>query len=179
MAYDVFGAQRVPFLNMKYSGRFRENQVSNIAADGFLCRQDISNQGIYCAEQRGPGLLSGNSPPTWWRHQMETQSALLAICAGNSQVTGEIPAQRPVTRSFDNSLIARLSKRLSKQSWGWWFEMPSHPLWRHCYDLLTRVLWIVYDVIKWKHSPRYWPLCGEFTGHRWIPRTKASDAELW
>ena len=23
------------------------------------------------------------------------------------------------------------------------------------------------------------PLCGEFTGHRWIPRTKASDGELW
>ena len=23
------------------------------------------------------------------------------------------------------------------------------------------------------------PLCGEFTGHRWIPRTKASDAKLW
>ena len=23
------------------------------------------------------------------------------------------------------------------------------------------------------------PLCGEFTGHRWIPRTKASDTELW
>ena len=23
------------------------------------------------------------------------------------------------------------------------------------------------------------PLCREFTGHRWIPRTKASDAELW
>ena len=22
-------------------------------------------------------------------------------------------------------------------------------------------------------------LCGEFTGHRWIPRTKPSDAELW
>ena len=22
-------------------------------------------------------------------------------------------------------------------------------------------------------------LCGEFTGHRWIPRTKVSDAELW
>ena len=29
--------------------------------------------------------------------------------------------------------------------------------------------------------PRYWPfkLCVEFTGQRWIPRTKASDAELW
>ena len=31
---------------------------------------------------------------------METFSALLAICAGNSPVPGEFPAQRPVTRSF-------------------------------------------------------------------------------
>ena len=36
----------------------------------------------------------------WWRHQMETFSALLALCAGNSPVTGEFPSQRPVTRSF-------------------------------------------------------------------------------
>ena len=21
-------------------------------------------------------------------------------------------------------------------------------------------------------APRHWPLCGEFTGYRWIPRTK-------
>ena len=38
---------------------------------------------------------------SWWRHQMETFSALLAICAGNSPVPGEFPTQRPVTRSFD------------------------------------------------------------------------------
>ena len=37
----------------------------------------------------------------WWRHQMETFSALLAICAGNSPVPDEFPTQRPVTRSFD------------------------------------------------------------------------------
>ena len=36
---------------------------------------------------------------------METFSALLAICAGNSLVPGEFPAQRPVKRSFDVSLI--------------------------------------------------------------------------
>ena len=36
---------------------------------------------------------------------METFSALLAICAGNPTVTGEFPAQRPVTRSFDVSFI--------------------------------------------------------------------------
>ena len=35
------------------------------------------------------------------RHQMETLSALLALCAGKSPVTGEFPSQRPVTRSFD------------------------------------------------------------------------------
>ena len=62
---------------------------------------------------------------------METFSALLAICAGNSPVYGEFPAQRPVTRSFDVFFDLRLNKRLSKQSWGWWLETPSFPLWRH------------------------------------------------
>ena len=28
---------------------------------------------------------------SWWRHQMETFSALLALCAGNSPVPGEFP----------------------------------------------------------------------------------------
>ena len=69
---------------------------------------------------------------SWWRHQMETFSALLAICAGNSPVTGEFPAQRLVTRSFDVFFDVRLNKRLSKQSCGWWFEMLSCPLWSHC-----------------------------------------------
>ena len=46
---------------------------------------------------------------------METFSALLAICAGNSPVSGEFPAQRPVTRSFDIILGLRLNKQLSKQ----------------------------------------------------------------
>ena len=67
----------------------------------------------------------------WWRHQMETFSALLAICAENSPVSGEFPAQRPVTRSFDVFFDLRLNKRLSKQSWGWWLETPLCPLWRH------------------------------------------------
>ena len=41
----------------------------------------------------------------WWRHQMETFSASLALCAGNSPVTSEFPLQRPVMRSFDVFLI--------------------------------------------------------------------------
>ena len=68
----------------------------------------------------------------WWRHQVETFSALLALCSGNSPVTGYFPAQRPVTQSFDVFFDLRLNKQLSNQPWGWWFEMPSCPLWRHC-----------------------------------------------
>ena len=58
--------------------------------------------------------------------------------------------------------------------------------WRH-YDIekLTALL-ILHkgspshdDVVKWKHFLRYWPLCGELTGDRWIPLTKARDAEVW
>ena len=75
--------------------------------------------------------LHVTGPLPWWRHQMETFSALLAICAGNSPVPGEFPTQRPVTRSFDVYFDLRPNKRLSKQSWIWWFEMLSCSLWRH------------------------------------------------
>ena len=71
---------------------------------------------------------------------MKTFSALLAICAGNSPVTGAFPAQKSVTRNFDVFFDLRLNKWLSKQSWGWWFETPSRPLWRHC-DALSVVFW--------------------------------------
>ena len=73
-------------------------------------------------------------PTPWWCHQMETFSALLAICAGNSLVPGEFPTQRPVTRSFDVFFDLRLIKWLRKQSWGWWFETLSRPLWHYCND---------------------------------------------
>ena len=76
-------------------------------------------------------------PILWWRHQAETFSALLAICAGNSPVTGEFPTQRPVTRSFDGYFNLRVNKQWSKQSWGWWFETPSCPLWRQSNDIVT------------------------------------------
>ena len=57
----------------------------------------------------------------------------------NSQVTGEFPAQKPVTWSFDVFFDLRLNKRLSKQSWGWWFETPSRSLWRHFKEKLLDI----------------------------------------
>ena len=62
---------------------------------------------------------------------METISALLAICAVNSPVPDEFPAQRPMTRSFDVVFDMRLNEWLSKQPWDSWYETPSRPLWRH------------------------------------------------
>ena len=62
---------------------------------------------------------------------MEKFSAILALCAGNSPVTCEFPSQRPVTRSFDVLFNLRVYKRLSKQSWSWWFETQLRPWWCH------------------------------------------------
>ena len=90
---------------------------------------------------------------SWWRHQMDTISALLALCVCNSPVPGEFHRQRPVTRSFDVFFDLRLNKRSSKQSWGWWFETPASSLWRHC-----DVMWSYYqccDVTKSQGSHLY------------------------
>ena len=73
--------------------------------------------------------------------QWETFSALLAICSVISPVSGEFPAQWPVTRSFGVFFDLRLNERLSKQSWGWWFETPSSPLWRHSNVIFVSDKW--------------------------------------
>ena len=56
-------------------------------------------------------LLLNHTP--WYRHQMETFSVLLALCEGNSPVTGEFPSQRPVARNFDVFFDLRLNKWLT------------------------------------------------------------------
>ena len=74
---------------------------------------------------------------------METLSELFPLCAGTSPVTGEFPTQRPVTWRFEVSFDLRLNKRLSKQSWGWWFETPSRSLWRHRNEMNQTGWWFV------------------------------------
>ena len=71
----------------------------------------------------------------WWRHQMETFSALLALWEGISSVAGEFPSQRPVTRNFGVFFDLHLNKQLSKPSRRWWFETPSPSLWCHCNEV--------------------------------------------
>ena len=79
---------------------------------------------------------------------MEPFSALLALCAGNSQVTAVFPAQRPVTWSFDVFFDLCLNKHLSKQLWGWWFETPSCSFWRHCNEEnIGEAMWVCHHKI--------------------------------
>ena len=72
-------------------------------------------------------------PQSWWRHQMETFFALLAICAGNSTITSEFPA-RPVTRSFDIFFDLSLNKQ-------WVNNREAGDLRHHCthYDVTVRI----------------------------------------
>ena len=81
--------------------------------------------------QRAHGLIteSRHDDVITWKHFRVTGH----LCR-HSVVTAELPAQRPVTRSFDVFFDLRLNIRLSKQSWGWWFETLLRPWWRHCND---------------------------------------------
>ena len=92
--------------------------------------------------------IDSNGECTWWHSEHQLQYILhwhddvikwKHFCrvtghlgVGNSPVTGEFPAQRPVTWSFGVFFYLPLNKCLSKQPRRWWFEMPSRTLWRHC-----------------------------------------------
>ena len=124
---------------------------------------------------------------SWWRHQIETFSTLLAICAGNSPVPGKFPTQRPVTRSFDVYIDLRPNKRLSKHSWGWWYETPSRPLWRHrnvesntqCQEITS---WST-CVAHWHQGPTcisnyiHYNVCDQTTSH--FPDFNGVAIEVW
>ena len=74
---------------------------------------------------------------------------------------------------------------LRKQKYVYMYFFHFFPLrWPRLVNILPRGRqWSVFlqhdDVIKWKYFRVTGPLCGEFTGQRWIPLTKASDADLW
>ena len=130
--YEVCGAEELNFEDFKNLNLLKDEFYQR-----FLYTEipDIVNLPLSTELGTETRFLTRNdwtTISTWWRHQMETISVLLAFCAGNSPATGESPAQRQVTRSFDVFFYLRLNKRLSKQSWDWWFETPSRALYRHC-----------------------------------------------
>ena len=124
-----------------------------------------------------------NKVITWWRHQMETISALLALCEGNSPATGEFPSQSQRRGVLMFFFYLRLNKRLSKQSRRWWFETPSRPLWHHgniqwCHvagptPQITGNSAVFSTVCLGQHRRKIKPhVSGPLRGSRWIPPAK-------
>ena len=64
-------------------------------------------------------------------------------------VRGIHRSQRSVTRSFGVFFDLHPNKRLSKQSRGWWFQMPPCPLWRHCDVNRNKIVWYL-SVVGYK-----------------------------
>ena len=54
---------------------------------------------------------------TWWCHDMEMLSSLLALCEGNPPVTGGFPPQRASNAGLWFSIILSLNKLLNKLIW--------------------------------------------------------------
>ena len=74
--------------------------------------------------------------------------------------------------------------------WDAWLHLHSTSIWQAAVDIriitiIVRMPYLVWwvgchdDVIKWKHFPHYLPFVQGIHRSRIIPRTKASDAELW
>ena len=118
------------------------------------------------------------------RSKKSSRLRVTGLCEGNSPVTCELPSQG--CSNVENVFIWWRYHELSMKfrfiinSGPNIISVPSGFLTnfsRHSSDYKERHLHD--DVIKWKHFPRYWPWGREITDYRWIPLTKASDAELW
>ena len=70
-----------------------------------------------------------------------------------------IPRTRRVRRSFDIFFDLRLNKQLRKQSWGLWFEMPSHPLWRPSNVHISFTSFITHEQIQFRLLGRLLVYC--------------------
>ena len=122
------GCQVIPFLT-KNSGSSTE---LGLTVTPTRDSRENCNWSAWCLPEWSAGNGCNEKIYAWWRHQMESFSALLVL----SPVTGIFPPQRPVTRSFGVFFDLRLNKGLNKQSRRRWFEMPSLSLWRHCNSII-------------------------------------------
>ena len=79
--------------------------------------------------------LPSNPDCSWYQVMMTSSNGNIFRVTGNLCGKFTDPRWIPRTKASDAELDVffdlRLNKRLSKQSWGWWFETLSRPFWRH------------------------------------------------
>ena len=98
------------------------------------------------------GLKLPKSSTTVVGHKNELNFSMMT--SSNRKIF--LHAQRPVTQSFDVFFDMCPNKRLSKQSWSWWFQTPSRPLLRHC-NVFAEV-WNKYIVFWTVFASLLWPV---------------------
>ena len=125
----------------------------------------------------------------WWRLDMGTLSVLLAFYERNPNSQVDLHIKRPAMWSFYiffvviNNICSVYSRVCFGTPWRsctvtimftsilHWrhngHDSVSNYQPRHC--ILNRLVGT--DKTKTIKAPRHWPLCGEFTGDRWIPHT--------
>ena len=98
-------------------------------------------------------------------------------------LSGEITVHRWIPRTKASyrelwcflSFFLRPNKRLSKQSWGWWFETPSHPFWRHCNVhiilVISNIIWRVSCIVRGGHfTLLLWNSNADLSKKKQLPR---------
>ena len=134
-------------LDYKLTNRlWRGSQTTRNGTSGWATYLSFSGPGSFAA-RRVEGkyvIIIEISPLSFFSWSVMTSSngnifRVTGHLCGDSPVTGEFPAKRQVTRSFYVFFDLRPNKPVSKQSWGWWFETLSRPLWHHCNALCFRL----------------------------------------
>ena len=104
----VYGQTSPLPLNM--SANFKNTHMHLCTAfHEVVIRWNRSSHDLLCLQLAILTKTSFESAESWWRHQIEIFPALLALCEGNSPVTGEFPSQRSVMRRFDVFFELRLN----------------------------------------------------------------------
>ena len=89
---------------------------------------------------------------------------------------------RPVTRSFGGFFDLRLNNRLSKKSWGWWFETPSFSLWHHCNDKRDGMIYGICRDPNASVRNGFVSISYVYSGEKWIrcnTNTAVSFCTIW
>ena len=128
----------------------------DIALSKHCCAQTLVHPGA--DESRRCGVWSTGSNRHYFLTaigelgELKTQLRPDADTLWAGLVTGQWPVNSPHKGTWRGtlmfSLICALNIRLRKQSWGWWFEMPSRSLWRHWNELIiTRLSDLIYFTV--------------------------------
>ena len=112
---------------------------------------------------------------SWWRHQMETFPRHWLFVRGIHRSLVNSPHKGQWRGALMFSLIYALNKRLSKQSWGWWFETPTRSLWSHCNacPFFLTVTWINHRGLVTSHCVKELTVKVQFRGLELFKRNGA------